>query len=346
MSSAWQFLDSYFPKQHSDEQGFWHSGQASELDASGNYLYPLGQYGLVAVEGPDSSTFLQGQTSCDWRQITQERAGRGSYCNIKGRVLHSFVAGVLAPQQILLRMRADTTTSFCQTLAKYIVFSKAKMRELGQQRLALGLNGPKALELLQHHFDLAPEGNLGQHSNGETLAIQLDEAGQRFECWLAAEQLEAAWPALLESFQVLDSRHWERLNIQSGIGEVCAATQDMFIPQMLNMQLTGAVSFKKGCYTGQEVIARMEYRGKLKRRMYRAQCALTDTLPPPGTEIYRDENSQSIGNIVTVAPSGDALALLAVLSKEAVEAGDLHIGSPQGPPLHLQELPYNVPEKE
>ena len=119
------------------------------------------------------------------------------------------------------------------------------------------------------------------------------------------------------------------------------ATRELFIPQMLNLQAVGGVSFKKGCYTGQEIVARMQYLGKLKRRLYRLQLDASE-LPEPGTPLFAPTHGSSIGEVVLAAHAEQGIELLAVLQAEAAEGADLHLGAPEGPALHLLDLPYQL----
>ena len=119
------------------------------------------------------------------------------------------------------------------------------------------------------------------------------------------------------------------------------STRELFIPQMLNLQAVGGVSFKKGCYTGQEIVARMQYLGKLKRRLYRLQL-VADELPEPGTQLFAPSHGSSIGEVVLAANAAGHIELLAVLQAEAAEGGDIHLGALDGPALHLLDLPYEL----
>ena len=129
--------------------------------------------------------------------------------------------------------------------------------------------------------------------------------------------------------------------VRAGIGQVMAETRELFIPQMLNLQAVGGVSFKKGCYTGQEIVARMQYLGKLKRRMYRLSLGSTE-LPPPGTPLFAPDHNSAVGEVVVGAYAEEGIELLAVLTADAVEAGEIHVGEAQGPKLTVLDLPYTL----
>ncbi len=341
MNEFWQHLSELYPDSETRDGRYWSRDTQVQVDPDKLQLSPLSQYGFLAIEGPDCSKFLQGQTTCDWREISTEQASLGSYCNIKGRMVISFIAGMATAETAVLRLSADTVASGRDTLGKYIVFSKAKIRSASDERVAIGLSGKLARQNLAAVFDKLPTHALGQTSCDKGMIIQLDEAGERFEYWGLCEQAIAVWQQLSPKAQVCAADYWETLNIAAGIGEVCASTQDMFIPQMLNYQVIGGVSFSKGCYTGQEVVARMQYRGKLKRRLYKASIATSDAHYPAGTELFSGDNSQSIGNLVSmVGPN-----LLAVLTEEAVAAKQLHFADSTAV-ITVNELPYLIPSKE
>ena len=134
---------------------------------------------------------------------------------------------------------------------------------------------------------------------------------------------------------------WLLGQIRAGIGQVMEQTRELFIPQMINLQAVGGVSFKKGCYTGQEIVARMQYLGKLKRRLYRLSL-VADQLPEPGIALYSATHNSSIGEVVIAANAANNIELLAVLQAEAAESGDVHLGALDGPALHLLDLPYEL----
>lgn len=319
MQAVWQFLLDTHPDSTFDREGFWTT--ADEQASGDTWIAPLSQYGFVDVAGPDASKFLQGQTSCDWRRITRETASPGSYCNIKGRALSTFLATMTDETTATLRMRADIVASFCDTLAKYIVFSKAKMRDSGDTRVALGIVGERARDTVRAAFGAAPEGQHAALSTADATLIQVDATGQQFECWLAAQSLDHIWPQLSALAPLVGSRHWQRRNIQQGSADVSAATQDRFLPQQLDLHTNGGVSFKKGCYTGQEVIARMAYRGKLKKSLHRALLAGSQILPAAGEKIIMRDSGQTVGEIVNLAADTDGIALLAVISLDAAGSG-------------------------
>ncbi|MGK0499117.1 MAG: folate-binding protein YgfZ [Oceanicoccus sp.] len=279
-----------------DERGHCVAPSQSVSSIAANGISPLSHYGLLAINGPDTAKFLQGQTSCDVSKVNPQLSSSGCLANPKGRTLSSFQLASNSAEQYLLRMRADIVDSTSNILSKYIVFSKAEQHDVSAEYLAVGLYGELANAAICRSFGRCPNGINASLSHEGSLVIQRDQNGQIFECWLKVAQLADLWPQLSECLQLQGSRHWEGLMIQQGLAEITAATVDQFIPQMLNYQLTGAISFTKGCYTGQEIIARMQYKGKLKRRLYRLKLASHDL--HPGQDIISADSEQNIGHIV------------------------------------------------
>jgi tRNA-modifying protein YgfZ len=242
----------------------------------------------------------------------------------------------------MLRMHASVVEITVQTLKKYGVFSKVQIAsEPGW--LALALDGPGGKNLLE----ASPSGHNAVYADDDRLVIQTDNDGSRHEIWVKADSATSAWSALSRATTASASL-WRLRNIREGIGHVEANSTDMFIPQMLNFQITGYVHFKKGCYTGQEIVARMQYLGKLKRHMYRFVANATEA-PIAGDELAIEGQSQSIGNVVSVVAIVGAIAadagqfeVLAVTTGEASDNPTLHLRKQAHSSLRRLELPYAI----
>lgn len=299
----------------------------------------LHHYGFLSIIGPDTVKFLQGQTTCDVAKISTELATLGAYCTPKGRMICSFLAASPAENTIYLRMRQDICASSLAVLSKYIVFSKADIADASEQLKAYGFYGAEAATWLKGLFGSLPAARFGSVSAEDKTLIQIDEAGEQFELWLKADNAANDLANCTVTEGTTDD--WTTINIHAGIGDVCAATQEEFIPQMLNMDITGAVSFSKGCYTGQEVVARMHYRGKSKRRMYSAQFIENNTANniAEGAVVHIDGESQAVGHVVQVSNN----AALLVLTEEAAKQSKLQLGD-QTVALSFTPLPYAVDE--
>ena len=289
---------------------------------------------LLHIVGPDSLTFLQGQTTCDTRCVDSQHAIPGAYCTPKGRVVCDFLLCKLAEDHFALRMRRDILEASATVFGKYIVFSKAELNTVrgGWQLFACwGEDAGKNL-----HSALGPLPR--QDNSGERYAsacgegfvlIQTDEEGTQFECYLNTETHPELAQQLTATIQPGNVNTWLGLQLEQGIARVETATVEAFIPQMLNYDLTGHVNFKKGCYTGQEVVARMHYRGKPKRRLYYANMAENHSLLA-GTPLFNADSQQSAGTLVNSALDASGLPIaLIVAPVDGVEAG-LHLGAPNG----------------
>jgi folate-binding protein YgfZ len=304
------------------------------------YYSPLEQEALLHITGPDTLKFLQGQTTCDTRRVDTHHAVPGAFCTPQGRVVCDFLLCELAAEHFALRMRRDIRANSATAFGKYIIFSKAKIDATSEDWLAVGVWGEDASKALADVFGELPTGRFGARCAGDFVLVQMDEAGQQFECFL---QLATSGDHLTR-LQVLMSERaeseWQARQITSGIARIEAATIGEFVPQVLNYDLTGHISFKKGCYTGQEVIARLHYRGKSKRRAYAAELP-GQTSCAAGAELVDPVSGQNIGNVINCSHAqGKALALVAATA-EGVEKG-LRLGAIDGPSLTVLDLPYAV----
>jgi folate-binding protein YgfZ len=294
--------------------------------------------GLLHISGPDTLGFLQGQTTCDTRRLDASTAIPGAYCTPQGRVVCDFLLLQLGQEHVGLRMRSDILDASAATFSKYIVFSKAEIdRQPGDWQVA-ACWGQDASEVIAALCGSAPGKPFGVAAANGLRAVQLDDDGQLFECYLDPS-VSAQIPAELAALQSEGGEaRWRAQQIAAGIGRIEEATIEAFIPQMLNFDVTGHISFDKGCYTGQEVIARLHYRGKSKRRMY---LATLEHDAEAGAELYASTSGQSVGSVVNCAPMSGGFSALVVATADGAGAG-LHLASQDGPPLSLGELPYPV----
>jgi folate-binding protein YgfZ len=301
----------------------------------------LSQEALLHISGPDSLKFLQGQTTCDTSQVDDGHALAGAYCNPQGRMVCDFLLCQLGNEHFAMRMRQEIVTTSAATFGKYIIFSKAELDgdNAGWQSLACW--GSDIRDALGAVFPQVPEEKFGACTGGNFVLVQIDGAGRQYECYIDTSAAPDLLEQLMTTITEATESTWQALQIESGIGRIEAATVETFIPQMLNYDITGHVNFKKGCYTGQEVVARMHYRGKPKRRMYLASLPSGD-IPTAGTALYADESAQSVGNVVNSALAADGQVLaLVVATVDGVENG-LHVGAADGPLLEMATLPYSL----
>lgn len=304
--------------------------------ADSAFFCTLSHEGVLAVRGSDAGKFLQGQLTCNISYLNEHTASLGARCMVKGRMQSSFR---ILPEGdgYLLAMTRELLEPQLADLKKYAVFSKAKLTDDSAVWVRFGLhNGDTALQALG--LQVPAQTDAVTRHNG---LIAIAVSAGRVELWVPAEQAPAVQGQLAAQLATAELNDWLLGQIRAGIGQVMLQTRELFIPQMINLQAVGGVSFKKGCYTGQEIVARMQYLGKLKRRQYRVALAESD-LPEPGTEVFSPTHNSSVGEVVLAARSEQGSELLAVLTADAVQDNNLHLGSPEGPRLALLTLPYEL----
>jgi folate-binding protein YgfZ len=297
----------------------------------------LASRGLLEIMGPAAREFLQGQTTCDFAQLNQTTTLTGAYCTPQGRMVCDFRASEYQPDQFLLQTDLGVCAQALATFGKYIVFSRAELRNTSSDWRQYGFWGDDVAQLLSAPVD-AP----AWQRDGISWFKNADNNAYLEACVPAAAA--AAFESQLElHFERKPESAWQRWEIDAGIGHVQAQTSGLFLPQMLNYQLTGRINFNKGCYTGQEVVARLHYRGKTKRPMYlaRLQPPLPGTLA--GDALYRAEGDQGIGTVVNAVSDDRETRILAAIASSAAD-GEVFLGSPGGARLELLDLPYSLPD--
>lgn len=312
----------------------------SNLNYPANFYVTLGNSQLLFIKGPDSTKFLQGQVTCDVRELGNPVTRLGAQCNPKGRILLSFRALQMNAETIALRMPATMIEKAKASLGKYIVFSKAKLVAEPDRYQLFGLYGTAAGEVAAQWFGKLPAENNGWTEKNDSYLIQL--AGNRYECWICASDVESFVGSFAGTIDEGNENHWQLLDIQAGIANVVPETIELFTPQEINYQLVNGVNFRKGCYTGQEIVARLHYRGKLKRHMYR--LAGDGAPPTPGTVLVSPGNEQARGYVVTAAANGGGrFEILASLLTEHLNEAQLENRPEKLSPL---TLPYAIPTAE
>ncbi len=307
------------------------------ISPDSTYVMPLAQ-GLIEIKGPDSAKFLQGQVTCDVRELAEKTSRLGAQCNIKGRMLLCFRALQTDSERILLRVHDDLVANGLASLGKYIVFSKAKLADKSQAYRCVGIAGVQAAQVIKATFAIELTKDDDWQETGGHLIIRLAE--NRYECWLAADAAEAIWDQLSTVAFPAGQNLWNLLSIQAGIGDITPETFEAFTPQAINFQLVNGINFRKGCYTGQEIVARLHYRGTLKRHMYRFSFEGAEQLPLPGSEL-KNADGKTVGEVILAAyTNGTAGELLASVVDDERVAIYL-ANNPQK--LSLLALPYAIP---
>jgi len=223
-----------------------------------------------------------------------------------------------------------------------VLRSQVTLEDASDTFVHLGVSGADSEDELRSFAGEIPETLHAVCQDEQQLIVRVPGIHPSFEIFTDVDKARELWTRLNVRSAPIGAEAWQLLGIQAGIPMIYPRTSEAFVPQMVNLQLVDGVSFKKGCYPGQEIVARMQYLGKLKRRMYRVKIA-TDSAPQPGDDIYsRSDASQSAGKLVSAAAHPDGgYAALAVLQISSTHGEpDLHLATAEGPPLTLEHLPY------
>ncbi len=294
----------------------------------------LGDRGVIRAIGPDAATFLQGQLTNDVLALGEGVARLAGFCSAKGRLQASFLVWKAASDEFLLACPAGILAPTLKRLSMFVMRAKCKLGDASGEVQLFGVAGATAQEWL----DDTPA--MRTLRRGPAIVIALpDAAGVRraLVALPAAESLDVAGAPTLS----LDAWRW--LEVQSGVVTIDSATVDRFVPQMVNFELVGGVDFQKGCYPGQEVVARSQYRGTTRRRTFLFDC---ETTPTAGQDVFdAGHPGEAAGTVANAAPrpDGQGASALVEVRLAALGGDDLRLGSPDGPRLHRAELGYRVP---
>lgn len=316
---------------------------------TGNVMCDLSHKGLIEVHGDDSKSFLQGQTSNNFNDIDDTHSLLGSYCSPKGRVLTSFRA-FKRKESYFLTLARDNVQPTLKRLRMFVLMSKVILEDANDALVRFGVAGPNAEAELERHAGGFPVEVNDVLPLDQLTIVRGYGHHPRFEIYGTLDACKALWEKLNVNCAPIGADAWDLLNIRSGIPEINNETWEMFVPQMLNLQRLEGVSFKKGCYPGQEVVARMHYLGKLKRRTFRVLFN-TDEIPTAGTPLYskEDDGVQAAGNIVSAVknPDGGIEALAVVILRFVEENSPVFLGSEEGPQAtEIQVPPYGFEEDD
>lgn len=304
-----------------------------EQARSGSILAPLTHLGAIECSGEDATIFLHHQLSSDIQHLGTDLAQHSSWCTAQGRMVASFIVWHTG-QGLLLATAADLVAPLVKRFQKYVLRSKVQLKDQGDDLILLGLAGEKVPAALRTAGLPLPEEKIMACSRqGDAIVIRLEH--NRFLLALPVESACEQWSVLRETLCPVGISAWRWLDIESGLPWVTAATCEEFVPQMADFDKIGGVSFHKGCYPGQEIIARTRYLGKVKRHLFR----LDSPVPlQPGDDLHSPEHpGQAIGKIISSAPNldGGYRALAVLLSSYAADA---HLRQEDGPLLKAEAV--------
>jgi hypothetical protein len=304
-------------------------------------LSDLSQHGLIAVQGPDAANFLQGQFSNDVSEVSERRSQLNAYCSPKGRLLavfrlflHDGVYYLLLPQNIL--------DAILKRLRMYVLRAQVTLSNASDLLIRIGVSGFDAAARMTALLGAVPnEANevaQVQGPDGLLTVLRLPGTVQRFVIAGEPAGIKALWGALQPNALQVRADYWNLLDIRAGLPNIHTATMDTFVPQMVNLDLLGGVSFTKGCYPGQEIVARTHHLGSIKRRMVTAWADAPDP-PQPGDTLYAPGNSQAVGQVVDAQLSPRGVFEMLAVVQISQGKDPLHLKSPTGPLVRLEEPP-------
>jgi folate-binding protein YgfZ len=295
----------------------------------------LVHWGVIRARGAEAAQFLHGQLTNDTEHLRPERAAWAGFCSAKGRLQASFLVCREGDEDLLLLCSADLLPPTLKRLSMFVLRAKCRLSDAGAELALWGLAG----ETARQAAGALPV--LGRQAlDGGAAVVRLPDAdGVPRALWMGpAAALPAGLPAL-------DAAAWDWLEVAAGVPRIVAATVEQFVPQMVNLELVGGVDFQKGCYPGQEIVARSQYRGTLKRRMQRFDA---DAALAPGQEVFHAADpGQPAGMVVNAAPApGGGWSALVEVKLAALDGGRLHAGRADGALLRRADLPYALPSPE
>jgi hypothetical protein len=340
-----------FPSGSSQGNGIVTSSLPDTDQLKTGFVARLDDLGLISASGADAVNFIHGQLSNDIEHLSQAEARLAGYSTPKGRLLATLLVWK-ASDGLLMQLPAEILPALQKRLQMYVMRAKVALADASGELVILGLGGARAAEALSPWFPALPAAPYARaDAEAGTLIRVADAFGAPRYQWIAtAETADKAWPGLTAILAAAPRTAWQLADIDAGVPQITAATQDLFVAQMVNLEIVGGVSFKKGCYPGQEIIARSQYLGKNKRRMLPAFIDLPEggdaARASAGSDVYSEADpEQPCGTIVNATPlNGGRIACLVSLKHDMIEKGSIRLGSAEGPALHLGELPYALPD--
>ena len=322
-----------------DAQGELHAALTETV------VSPLLHLGTLRAQGADTDTFLQGQLSNDLRLLTTRRAQLSSYNSPKGRVLALLALMRAADGGVLLELRRDLLEATLKRLRMFVLRSKLVLDNASDRLPILGIAGPQAEPLLAALGLDTPQANWDCVSAEGLTAVRRPGGTPRFSLHGEEARIAAAWELLSARARAVGTEAWRLLDLTAGLPSIGPATVDQFIAQMLNLEQLGAISFTKGCYPGQEIVARLHYLGNLKRRLIAGVTAIP---PEEGAALYAagaGTDAAPVGYISDSCrhPADGALAL-AVVQAEILPGNVLHVSRPDGGVLKVTQG-FEQPQK-
>ncbi|MGF1613073.1 MAG: YgfZ/GcvT domain-containing protein [Gammaproteobacteria bacterium] len=319
-------------------------GEESQAAISGDCVVDLSHLGLIAVKGAEAAHFLQGQLTNDVQALSETRAQRSAYCNPKGRVVATFLI-FSRVGTYFLQLPRPILGSILGRLRLFVMRSDVALTDASDALIGIGVSGWNVHDTLQQAVGPLPKAPNDVSQPAPLTVIRISGERPRYEIIGPFAPIRQLWATLTQVARPSGPHAWSLLDIHCGVPTIHRETADLFVPQMINWDVLSGVSFTKGCYTGQEIVARTQYLGKIKRRLYRAQVNTLDTVIPPATPLIAadEQGSRTIGQVVNaeMRPGGEWDLLVVLATQEAKDA-TIYLRDEGGPILQLRPLPYSL----
>ncbi|MDR1310470.1 MAG: hypothetical protein LBK01_01145 [Burkholderiaceae bacterium] len=321
---------------------------ATDIQEQG-FVATLFQSGLLRVSGDDAAPFLQGQITHDVLSLPEGTPRLAGYCTPQGLLLAILLLW-RSNDAIWLMMPSEILPAVRERLQHHVLRAKVLIADASEQVTLLGLGGKAAQAMVSHRLpDTALSGDGEMAPSPLPLPLPSAFGAPRFLLAVPVNNVRFFWKILTETLVSTGPASWELADITAGLPQVFSATRDAFFPQALNLDLLDGMSFQKGCYVGQEAIAARQNTGEVTHRMRMGHIPMPPNNPSaqadilPGTPVFADGDAQACGLLVRIAPLAAQVNCLFTLRNDLVHSDRLCVGTPQGPPIRLDALPYDIP---
>ncbi len=303
-----------------------------------NVVFPISKLSILSVNGSDSTRFLQGQSTCNIDEVTESNGSFGAFCTPKGRAICTFFI-IRQKDSFLLILPSELMEKVTKRLQLYILRSDVKLNRISEEYCLLGLNSEASsalgLELPEAQYAAACKNNM--------IIIRFPGSQPRFVVMGTPQEAMDLWTDLTENhkFGAANSSDWLLQDLISGIPWLNSKTSEEFIPQMINLDQLNGISFNKGCYTGQEIVARTHYLGKSKRQMFLAETIFDGPIDP-GANIIDDETNQAqnVGQVLAACRQHNRVQMLIVMQIANAASPKLRLENQNQIKISLSEFSY------
>ena len=327
-------------KRHKTMKQQWQDFLKTQLAqaSSENAIFDLSHLGLLQLSGEDHLDFIQKQVTNDINLLDGHNAQFTGYCSPKGRLLALFLA-FSHYDHLHLQLNGELTETILKRLKMYVMRAKVTIEDMSESIIRIGVAGEKSNQVLADIFEKIPVKPYQLVSLEKGAILRLGGDIPRYIVYSNIDNISNIWQILGQTHTYVDKNYWELLEIEAGIPEIFPTTQEAFVPQMINLDAFNAINYKKGCYTGQEIIARTHYLGKVKRRTLLAEL-VSEITPKIGDDVFGKVGTEAVGKIVRIAQvNANVFKMLVEARLENFETGVIFW---QDKPLQFKALPYSV----